>query len=146
MKKYYLIPMVLEKDLYIKDNSLFDILNSSYPELVRLEEARIRILYSISPLIDVPEDIKKKYNDHLVKTNMMYEQKNIPYYLIAYGSDKCAKELITDTKITSKYDSALGIRSVSMEEINNYLINSHYEEKVLNLFNIKNNKIKTKRI
>lgn len=137
MKKYYLIPMT-ENDIYLNGKSLRSILDSSHPELVQREIDRISILYSESPIIEMPEHLKKEYNDHNVKTKEMFDEAQIPYYLIAYGNDECAKEILTKNEITSKYPAALGIRKVSKEKAIEYYINSDYETKISKYFNNEN--------
>ena len=101
MKKYYLIPLT-EEDIYLNGKSLESILDSLYPELLQREIDRINILYSVSPMIEMPTSVKQRYEQHNIETKKMYDEAQVPYYLIAYGNDRCAEEILTKSKITSK--------------------------------------------
>lgn len=137
MNKYYLIPTT-ESDIYFNDKSLGNILEEYYPELFRREEERIDILYSTSPLISMPASERRRYNEHNAETKKMFDKKQVPQYLIAYGNDYYAEEILTKIKITSKYPAALSIRSVSKEKVEEYYYSSNYKTKITNYFsNIK---------
>lgn len=141
MKKYYLIPLT-EKDIYLNDKSLRSILDSLYPELLQREIDRINILYSVSPLIEMPTSVKQRYEQHNIETKKMYDEAQVPYYLIAYGNDRCAEEILTKSKITSRYPAALGIRSVSKEKAEEYYASSNYETAICRIFNNNDNSYK----
>ena len=134
MKKYYLIP-IIEDDIYLDGKPLRNILELLHPELVQREKKRIEILYSIPPIFEMPKIVKDKYEQHNIETKKMYEEAQVLEYLIAYGNDRCAKEIFTNTKIKGKYSAALGIRSVSKEKAMEYYITSNYAEKIHKYFN-----------
>lgn len=134
MKKYYLVP-IIDSEINLNGKSLRNILGASHPELVQREAERIGILYSVSPIVEMPISVKEKYKQHNVETKKMYEDAKVPYYLIAYGNDKCAEEILTKAKITGKYPAALGVRSVSKEKAEEYYAASNYKEKIYSHLN-----------
>jgi len=134
MEKYYLIPMT-DDDVYLGDKTLKSILDSSNHELVQREKERIDILYSVSPVFKMPEYIKRKYEEYCIETKRIYDKLQVPYYLIAYGNDESAEEIVTKSKITPKYPAALGIRRVSKELAEEYYIIKNYKTKIERYFN-----------
>jgi len=60
----------------------------------------------------------------------MYDEAQVPCYLIAYGNDRCAKKILTKAKITAEYPAALGVRSVSEEKAEEYYTDCNYEAKI----------------
>lgn len=129
MKNYYLIP-IKDNTIYINNKNLRSILEETYPELIQMEEERINILYSVSPLRPLTQKIKNEYNKHLEKTKKMYEALQIPQFLIIYGNESYAEEIVTKLKISFEYPSALAIRRKSKEEAENYFFNSNYINKI----------------
>ena len=141
MKKYYLIP-VIDDNVYLNEQLLKNILKTSYPKLIRREEKRIDILYSISLVIKMPKAVLKRYHNHNAKTKKIFDKLQIPPYLIAYGDDHFAEEILTGSKIFPKYPTTLGVRSVSTLKAKEYYIESNYEIKIRNYFqNLENRKI-----
>ena len=133
MKNFYLIPMVIDcNELYIDGQSLKSFLPE---EIIESERKRIRIIYSTDITRKMPETVERKYEQHILETKELYERLQIPFYLIAYGNDRCAREILTERKIKSKYPAALAVRRVSKEEIQEYFVSSNYEKKIYNLFN-----------
>ena len=131
MKQYYLIP-VLEDNIYFNGKTLRSILNLTYPNLVDREIERISILYSHCPDFSMPEHLKRKYILHNIKTSILFDNEKIPYYLIAYGTDKHAREIVTKAKIKPEYPAALSFRNAKLDEINEYYMKTNYEERILN--------------
>lgn len=135
-REYYLIPLV-DHDIYLNDISLINILKEKYPILAERENKRISILYSVSPLIAMPESVEQKYKVHNIETKIMYQELQVPQYLIAYKIEDCrAKEILTGKEISSRYEAALGIRSVTEEEVKKYYYDTNYEENIKNFFQI----------
>lgn len=134
MKRYYLIP-IFDENIYLNNKPLGSILQSIYPELIESKTEKNDVLYSYYPDYSMPEHLKMKYIKYLAEMQQLSDEIGIPYYLIAYGNDKKAKEIITRTKIKPRYPNGLSIRSTTIEIANKYYVNNEYEEKVLNLIN-----------
>jgi len=132
--QYYLIP-ITTTGIYFNGKELYEILKETYPELAQREEERINIIYSACPKIGITEIIKQKYNKHIHETKKIYNEKKVPQYLIAYGNDSCAEEILTKAKIQPKYAAALGVRNATEEEVCEYYHNSNYEINITNYFN-----------
>lgn len=138
MRKYYLIPLT-DIDIYLNDISLKKMLAQTQPVLAQRENERIDILYSVSPLIGMPRELKEKYNRHIAETRKMYDEFQIPRFLIAYGTDICcAEEILTKRKIHSDYIAALEVREATFEKVREYYDSTNYREKIKNLFHIEN--------
>lgn len=134
MEKYYLIPMT-DRDIYIDDKSLCSILKESHPILMDREEERIDILYSTSPLVRMPITEEIRYKKHKEETKKMYHELQVPEYIIAYGNECEAREILTNAEIISRYLAALSIRGVTKEKAKEYYYINNYYEKIVNYFN-----------
>lgn len=124
-----------------KDDKIFwnnfclaDLLKKISPELMKMEDERIDILYSVSPVEHMPASVLEQYKEHLAATKKRYQELELPQYLIVCGNDTDAYELITTNPIVPAYSAALGVRSVSFEEARKYFTESNYEEVVKNYF------------
>ncbi len=86
---------------------------------------------------------KNELKEHNNKTKLMYQDKNIPMYLIAYGNNGYeAQEIVSGKKLLAKYKAALGIRRVTKEEAKKYFDENDYFNKISNYFNqIYNNEL-----
>ena len=136
---YYLIP-VIDQDILFEDENLKYILKREMPELSKKEDQRIDIIYSTRYFMPIP---KNELIEHNNKTKLMYQDKNIPMYLIAYGNNGYeAQEIVSGKKLLAKYKAALGIRRVTKEEAKKYFDENDYFNKISNYFNqIYNNEL-----
>lgn len=134
MKKFYLIP-ITKSGIYLNGQSLSDILKITYPELYEMESERIRILYSTSPLLPMPPSEEIRYKEHLEKTKRRYDELQVPQYLIAYGNDAGAKEILSNGIITSRHPAYIGIREANERKVDNYYEDSNYYVKLINYLN-----------
>lgn len=133
MKNFYLVP-IIDSSIFLNGLSLRAILANTIPELLQREEEIINILYSTSPLVDMPESEKIRYKIHNEETKKLFEKKFIPQYLIVVGDKFYTGEIVTLTKISAEYPSALGIRKTSEDEAKKYYINSNYKNSIANYF------------
>ena len=131
MNNYYLIPIPIFEG-YIKSNGqrLNEIIDLKYPILRDRENERIRILYSVSPLKEFPTEVRQKYYNYNNETVKILDSLNIPYYIIAYGNDNVAKEILTGIKIESEFPAALGIRKTTKEKAEQYFNSTNYSDKI----------------
>lgn len=132
IKSFYLIP-ITDSSIYLNNKPLRDILESSHPELIRREDERINILYSEG--LDMSESLEEEYEQYVINTKKLYDKMQVPEYLIAYGNDKHAKEIITNSEITAEFSAALGCRRVSIEKAEKYYNDTDYETKIRKYFN-----------
>lgn len=77
--------------------------------------------------------------DELIKhdneTKLMYQDKNIPMYLIAYGNNECeAQEIVSGKKLLGKYPACLGIREATKDEAEKYFNENDYFNSISNYF------------
>lgn len=133
---YYLIPVV-DSDILLDGVSLKDILKKYFPELEERESQRVDIIYSTRYFMPTPKEKLKKHNE---KTKSIYNKKNIPMYLIAYGNSELeAREIVSGKSLFAKYNAALGIRKVTKEYAIKYFNENDYFNKVSNYFKHLNN-------
>lgn len=145
----YLIP-ITDNAIYIEGVSLFDYLTEFYPELGKLEDERVRIIYSSPVLHESTEQRiirEDRYREHKKKMRQYANSISVPLSLIAIGNSNEVRELITNIKITSEYPSALSIRELTKDERAHFVIPEDYKQKVTNFlshtsYNPKNEKIR----
>lgn len=130
--KYYLIPLV-DSDIYYHGESLKDILRESFPLLAKREEQRVDILYSTRIFDSIP---KKELDAHNYETKLMYQKENIPMYLIAYGDELKAHEIVSGEVLSVKYPAALEIRKVTKDDAEKYFKENDYFNKISNYFRL----------
>lgn len=130
-EKYYLIP-VFEKDILMEGTPLNEILKMNYPELYKMEEERIRIIYSSNPCETMPQKDKIRYREHLRFTKRKYNELMVSPYIIAVGSGFEVKELLTGKTITTNYYSALAVREVPKEKALEHYYRDNYRERLIN--------------
>lgn len=125
--KFYLIKLVSD-DAFIDGKSLIDISREIMPSLAEREYQRVNILYSCDPNKPLPESIKRKYDEHVLRTQEVYDTLMLPYYLVTYEDGKNLKEFITGTVI--KCDSP---NEITRDKALEYLDNN-YQAKVMRYF------------
>ena len=76
---------------------------------------------------------KNELIEHNNKTKLMYQDKNIPMYLIDYGNNGYeAQEIVSGKKLLAKYPVALGIRRITKDEAKKYLDENDYFNQIYN--------------
>lgn len=141
MEKYYLVP-TWDHSVEFNDIKLINLLEEKFPLLYELENKRISILYSVSPMKEFPPSAQRKYDEHIKKTSTIYEKMNLPKHIIVVKNNDVFEEFISKTKVSSSYESGITVHSVPKEKINQVL-NNNYEEKINNFIkkiNIQNTK------
>lgn len=129
--KYYLIPLT-DQDIFCDNESLKEILKREFPDLSKKENQRVDIIYSTRYFERIPINKLKMHNE---ETKLIYQRKNIPMYLIAYGNNESeAKEIVSGKKLHCKYPSALGIRETTKNEAEKYFNENDYYNKITNYF------------
>lgn len=134
--KYYLISIALANDIFFNGKSLKQLLEEFYPELYKRENERVNILYSVSPLVSLPPEVRKKYEAYVHETSEIYKRLEVPEYLIATGNDKKVIEVCTHNKLVSKYDAALGIRSTTIDKTQKFFDSIDYNKCVSDFFKV----------
>lgn len=128
---YYLIP-ILDSSILLDGISLKDILKKCFPELSKREEQRVHIIYSTRYFMPIPEKELKKHNE---KTKLIYDEKNVPMYLIAYGNNELeAREIVSGKCLLANYEAALGVNKVTKDCAMKYFNENDYFNKVSNYF------------
>ena len=129
-REYYLVTLK-ENDVYLNEVSLRNILEKLYPELAKMEEKRVDLIYSERIGTPMSESLKRKISCHKENTKRMYDKLQVPQFLIAYKTgDLSVKEIFTGKQLTSKYPAILGIKSVSKEKVIEYFKTTNYSEKI----------------
>ena len=129
---YYLIPLCLGQDFFVGDKTLRDALKEGYPELDQAEKKRIDLLYSSSPIRDLPNYIEAQLIEHKMFTKDLYEKAQVPEYIIAEGYDDEVREIVSKITIKPKFSSALGVRRTTEEKAKEYFYSSNYYDKIIN--------------
>lgn len=130
-EKYYLIP-ILDRDILIDGTPTKEILKKNYPELYKMEEERICILYSSNPCETMPQKDKVRYREHIKNIKNKINELMVPPYIIAIGNGFEVKELLTGKPITTNYYSALAVREVSKEKALEHYYQDNYRERIVN--------------
>lgn len=133
MRQYYLIP-ILESDVCFEGRSLHDITKDSYPIFTERENERISILYSSRWFEKIPESDMKKHQEHVAKTDLIYEEKQVPKFLIAVDDDNCVKEILTGSVLSFRNGASCKMYTHSMIDVKNYYYSSNYCYKIGNYF------------
>lgn len=129
-REYYLIPLK-ENDVYLNEVSLRDILEKIYPELAKMEEKRVDLIYSERIGTPMSESLKRKISCHKETTKRMYDKLQVPQFLIVYKTgDLSVKEIFTGKQLTSKYPAIFGIKNVSKETVIEYFKTTNYSKKM----------------
>lgn len=135
MKKQFYLVKLTDSSLFLDEAIPLDaIMREDFPELYQLDIERVALIWSGDLTKPRTREDRKIYDKHIEKMNEAYDRYYIPKYLIAYGTDKEAFEIATHARITSAYPAALGVRAVPKEEAVNYLLNTNYNERVINFF------------
>lgn len=142
-KNYYLIP-IFDRCILIKDSennnvSLYDYTKQNYPNLIKLEEERIGIVYSGDIDKSLTEAQKAQISMIESKEKLLTDELGIPLFILAVGNNKKAYEIITNEPLISKIPDGLSIRKVSKSKFQKYYDIIYYSriKKFINRRNFK---------